>query len=119
MSTAAGPTGQVDAGQVDASQVTAADLISVVEAIPGVRGIEASIATTLRSLDARLRRQNTDHIRYGMVIDPVTGQVVVEVALTVLRPVWQIVAEVQRAVQGVLEDSGTDREVLVRVQSVS
>ncbi|WP_313818380.1 hypothetical protein [Citricoccus sp.] len=104
-----GPTGAV----------TAADLISVVEAVPGVRGIEAGIATTLRSLDARLRRQHTDHVRFGMVIDPVTGQVVVEIALTVLRPVWQIVAEVQGAVQAALQDAGTGREVLVRVQSLS
>ncbi|WP_313823517.1 hypothetical protein [Citricoccus sp.] len=104
---------------VPAGPVTAADLISVVEAVPGVRGIEPGIATSLRSLDARLRHQNTEHVRFGMVIDPVTGQVVVEIALTVLRPVWQIVAEVQVAVQAALQDSGSGREVLVRVQSLS
>ncbi|GGO49040.1 hypothetical protein GCM10010977_30000 [Citricoccus zhacaiensis] len=54
-----------------------------------------------------------------MVIDPVTGDVVVEIALAASRPVWQIVAEVQVAVQATRQDSGTGREVLVRVQSLS
>ncbi|GAA1682300.1 hypothetical protein GCM10009791_31640 [Citricoccus zhacaiensis] len=58
-------------------------------------------------------------MRFGMVIDPVTGDVVVEIALAASRPVWQIVAEVQVAVQATRQDSGTGREVLVRVQSLS
>lgn len=108
--TPVGPVGQ-------AEPVTAADLITVVETVAGVRGIEAGIATTLRSLDARLRRQHSEFVRYGLIIDPTTGQVTVEISLMTHRPVREIVAEVQGAVQAALHDAG--REVVVRVQSLS
>lgn len=101
------------------SPVGAADLIDVVTAVPGVTGLEPGIATTLRALDARLRRSDASAARYGLVIDRDSGDVTVEIAVGGRLPVRSIVEEVQRAVQLAAGDPGAGRpQVLVRVQSL-
>lgn len=98
----------------------AAALIDVVTTVPGVVGLEPGIATTLRTLDARLRRSTPSAARYGLVIDPGTGDVIVEISVGGPLPVRSVVEEVQRAVQLAVGDPATGRpEVLVRVQSLS
>lgn len=94
-------------------------LTDVVTAVPGVLGLEPGIATTLRTLDARLRRSTPSAARYGLVIDPATGDVVVEISVGGPLPVRSVVEEVQRAVQLAAGVPVTGRpEVLVRVQSL-
>lgn len=97
--------------------VTAADLVELVRAVPGVAGIEPGIGTTLRAIDARLRRSGTAAVSYGLHVDPSTGDVFVEIALNGPRPVREVVEQVQRAVLAAL--GGPGGVVLVRVQSLS
>ena len=99
--------------------ITANDLVGLVEAVPGVRGIEAGIATTLRTLDARLRRR-AERARFGLSIEPDSQLITVELALSGARPVRAIVEDVQRAVHEALASAGgPPHEVLVRVQSLT
>lgn len=100
--------------------VGAATLVDVVTAVPGVAGLEPGVATTLRSLDARLRRGDTSAARYGLVIDRESGRVVVEIAVSGALPVRRVVEDVQRAVHRAVSDTDAPaREVLVRVQSLA
>ncbi|WP_114853954.1 hypothetical protein [Brachybacterium sp. YJGR34] len=107
------------------TETTAADLLAVVHAVPGVQGVEPGITTTLRALDARLRRDSTSRDRYGLHVDAAARTVVIEVALAPVAPVRDIVEALQTAVQDALDDSdatpGPERpwEVTVRVQSIS
>lgn len=107
-------------------RASAADLVGVVQAVPGVHGIEAGVASTLRTIDARLRRSRARSARYGLVVDEETRTVTVEVGLTSDVPVRRVVEAIQRAVQAALEpDPGTGDgpeepwQVLVRVQSLT
>lgn len=107
------------------TETSAADLVEAVCAVPGVRGIEAGIASSLRTLDARLRGDRA-RARYGVVIDSEFRIVTAEVGLGPGAPVRVIVEEIQRAVQRALDRSVADEpgegrawRVLVRVQSVS
>ncbi|ATG53369.1 hypothetical protein CFK41_00200 [Brachybacterium ginsengisoli] len=98
----------------------AATLVDVVTAVPGVDGLEPGIATTLRTLDARLRRGDTSAARYGLVIDREAGRIVVEIAVNGALPVRRVVEDVQRAVHRAVADAaGVPSEVLVRVQSLA
>lgn len=100
-------------------QSTTTTLLEAVLAVPGVAGLEPGVATTLRALDARLRRTGADLARYGLVVDPASGAVTVEISLDGPRPVRSVVEEVQRAVRAALAPTGpADRLVLVRVQSL-
>ncbi|OYN96934.1 hypothetical protein [Enemella evansiae] len=99
---------------------TAAELTSVVTAIPGVRGIEPGITSTLRALDARIRRSQASQARYGLMVEPDQGTVTVEIGVDSSRPVRDIVEDTQRAVQRAIDDSdAASMTVLVRVQSVA
>lgn len=114
------PQSPLNSESVRTPRTGAAELIDVVTAVPGVSGLEPGIATTLRALDARLRRADPTASRYGLVIDPGTGDVTVEIAVGGPLPVRSIVEEVQRAVQLAVGDPGTCRpQVLVRVQSLT
>ncbi|GAA2100140.1 MULTISPECIES: hypothetical protein [Brevibacterium] len=94
-------------------------LVSLVEAVPGIRGMEPGIATTLRTLDARLRRR-AERARFGLTIDPDAHLITVELALSGPRPVRAVVEDVQREVhEAVASAGGAQHEVLVRVQSLS
>lgn len=109
----------VQKGETQAA-VDAATLVDVVSAVPGVNGLEPGIATTLRTLDARLRRGDTSAARCGLVIDRAGGRIIVEIAVSGALPVRRIVEDVQRAVhRGVAGPGTTAPEVLVRVQSLS
>lgn len=110
---------------VQITDVRATDLIGVVTAVPGVRGIEPGVASTLRTLDARLRRHNPSAARYGLIVDQETGDVTVEVALYSDLPVRSVVEDVQRSILRALGHTETGRvepgrpRVLVRVQSLT
>lgn len=86
----------------------------------GVSGLEPGIATTLRTLDARLRRNDSSANRYGLVIDRDSGRVTVEIGVRGPTPVRRIVEDVQRAIQRAAGDPGIGApQVLVRVQSLT
>lgn len=94
------------------------DLVRAVLAVPGVGGLEPGVTSTLRALDARLRRRPEAVARYGLHLDEAQSRVVVEVGLRTQEPLRQVVEDLQATVAGVLGASGHgDLEVLVRVQS--
>ncbi|AXK46539.1 hypothetical protein [Brachybacterium saurashtrense] len=111
-------TEPVPTGPAPCSRLDVADLVGAVTAVPGVSGLEPGIATTLRTLDARLRRSGASSARYGLVVDRVSGEVTVEIGVAGPLPVRRIVEDVQRTVQRAAIGSAVPR-VLVRVQSLS
>ncbi|MGP9536635.1 hypothetical protein ACT3SP_01395 [Brachybacterium sp. AOP43-C2-M15] len=109
----------VHAAAARTSTADAAALIDVVTAVPGVIGLEPGVATTLRTLDARLRRSDPSASRYGLVIDRDTGDVTVEIAVRGPLPLRSTVEEVQRTVRRAMGDrAAASPQVLVRVQSL-
>lgn len=91
---------------LDPAATDAADLVDVVTAVPGVAGLEPGVATTLRTLDARLRRSDPSAARYGLVLDRDRGEVTVEISLSGPLPLRSVVEEVQRAVQRAVAGNG-------------
>ncbi len=110
------------------------DLLAVVTSVPGVHAIEPGLGTSLRTLDARLRRREDRTAHFGLHIDTAEGTAVVEVALDRSRPVRETVRDIQLALRGALakqagwapeaesgDSPGTtpaSPEVSVRVQSL-
>ncbi len=96
-----------------------ASLSEAVTAIPGVLASEPGVASTLRAVDARIRRVREAPDRFGIITDDSAATVIVEVRVRTGRLIREIVTEVQLAVQECLQ--GTPRQdysVHVRVQSV-
>ena len=85
----------------------AADLVRTITAVPGVRGIEPGIASTMRTLDARVRGERADTARFGVVIDTGDSRVTIEVGLDGTRPIRQVVRAIQEAVLSALEEGST------------
>lgn len=98
------------------SEVAAADLIDLVLAVPGVTGMVPGIASTLRTLDSRIRRDSRADLASGLLIDPVAGTVTAEVGVDGSRPVRDIVRDVQLALRAQMGES--DLEIRVRVQTI-
>ncbi|MFN3600840.1 MAG: transcriptional regulator [Dietzia sp.] len=98
---------------------TTAEVIALVVAIPGVNGIEPGIGTTLRALDARIRRAGSDSSHFGLHIDRAERKVTVEVCLDPSRSVRQSVREIQSVLRNALGSTVPDgTELEVRVQSL-
>lgn len=101
------------------SEITARDLVNVVVTVPGVRGIEPGVATTLRTLDSRIRRTGTGTHHFGVHIDRDQSTATVEVGLDRSRPIRETVREIQRVTLDALGDSVPEGTLPhVRVQSV-
>lgn len=99
---------------------TAADLVDLVAAVPGVRGIEPGVATTLRTLDARIRRTGAGSSHFGLHVDRDAATVTVEVCVDRSRPVRESVRDIQHTLQRTLRDAlPAGLEVHVRVQSLA
>ncbi|MET3861726.1 hypothetical protein ABIE38_002662 [Dietzia sp. 2505] len=101
------------------TEPTAAELIDLVVAVPGVNGIEPGIGTSLRALDARIRRADAGTSHFGLHVDRDGSRVTVEVSLDRSRPVRQCVRDIQsilRDALGATVPVGTELEV--RVQSL-
>ncbi|WP_010539574.1 hypothetical protein [Dietzia alimentaria] len=97
-----------------------ADIIGLVTSVPGVLGIEPGIGTTLRTLDARIRRAPGAANHFGLHIDSDKGEVVVEVCVDHSRETREIVREIQEVVRTALQGAhSTEPTILVRVQSLS
>lgn len=97
-----------------------ANIIGLVTSVPGVLGIEPGIGTTLRTLDARIRRAPGAAKHFGLHVDTDNGEVVVEVCVDHSRETREIVREIQEVVQTALHGAfSSEPTILVRVQSLS
>lgn len=95
-----------------------ASLSEAVTAIPGVLAIEPGVASTLRAVDARLRRIKETPARFGIITDDSTATIIIEVSLTDDRLIRDTVTEVQQAVgQFLSRTTKKNYTVHVRVQS--
>ena len=102
------------------TEPTAAQLIELVVAIPGVAGIEPGIGTSLRALDARIRRTEPHATHFGLHVDHNARTVTVEVSLNRSRPIRQTVRDIQHALHGALAETMPEpTQWQVRVQSLS
>ena len=117
---------------------SAAELAHLVTAVPGVRGIEPGIRSTLKAIGSRISQQNPQQARFGVVVEAGSRRAVIEIGIDGSRPVKDIVRDVQETIIRSLsqaddrddalearEDSGSsgvgDRsapQVTVRVQSL-
>ena len=120
------------------TSLSAAELAHLVTAVPGVRGIEPGIGSTLRAIGSHIRQQEPHQARFGVVVEAGSRRAVIEVGIDSSRPVKDIVRDVQETIIRSLsqagecddasesrEDSGSsgvrDRDtpqVTVRVQSL-
>lgn len=101
------------------TEPTAAELIDLVVAVPGVNGIEPGIGTSLRALDARIRRAGSESSHFGLHVDREGCRVTVEVSLDHSRPVRQSVRDIQVVLRNALGATAPDgTELEVRVQSL-
>ena len=120
------------------TSLSAAELAHLVTAVPGVRGIEPGIGSTLRAIGSHIRQQEPRQARFGVVVEAGSRRAVIEIGIDSSRPVKDIVRDVQETIIRSLsqagecddasesrEDSGSsgvgDRDtpqVTVRVQSL-
>ena len=103
-------------------KLSAAKLTHVVTGVPGVRGIEPGIGSTLKAIGSRMSGDLAD-ARFGIIIE--SGEkVIVEIGIDGSRKVKEIVHNVQEAVlasrEGGASGSGSkpQPQVRVRVQSL-
>ena len=120
------------------SSLSAAELAHLVTAVPGVRAIEPGIGSTLRALGSRMRQQDPQQARFGVIVEEGSSRAVIEIGIDGSRPVKDIVRDVQETIirslsqAGEAGDASDDREgsgssgagdrdaprVTVRVQSL-
>ena len=107
--------------------LSAAELTHVVTAVPGVRGIEPGVGSTLKAIGSRMSGDLAD-ARFGIIIE--SGEkVIIEIGIDGSRKVKEIVRDVQEAVlrssSQANRESGTSESgsksqphVMVRIQSL-
>lgn len=92
---------------------SAAELVHLVTAIPGVRGIEPGLASTLKVIGKRMQQQESQQDRFGIIIEEGTNRAIVEVGLDESRPVKQIVRDIQETViRSLTEPDAQDNEAV-------
>ena len=80
------------------TSLSAAELAHLVTAVPGVRAIEPGIGSTLRALDSRMRQQDPQQARFGVIVEEGSSRAVIEIGVDGSRPVKDIVRDVQEAI---------------------
>ena len=106
--------------------LSAAELTHVVTAVPGVRGIEPGIGSTLKAIGSR---GDPAAARFGVIIESGGQKVIIEIGIDGSRAIKEIVRDVQEAVlrslsqtnrEGGASESGSkpQPQVRVRVQSL-
>lgn len=88
------------------TSLSAAELAHLVTAVPGVRGIEPGIGSTLRALGSRMRQQDSQQTRFGVIVEEGSSRAVIEIGVDGSRPVKDIVRDVQEAIIGSLSQVG-------------
>ena len=87
------------------TSLSAAELAHLVTAVPGVRGIEPGIGSTLRALGSRMRQQDSQQTRFGVIVEEGSSRAVIEIGVDGSRPVKDIVRDVQEAIIGSLSQA--------------
>ena len=80
------------------TSLSVAELAHLVTAVPGVRGIEPGIGSTLRALGSRMRQQDSQQARFGVIVEEGSSRAVVEIGIDGSRPVKDIVRDVQESI---------------------
>ena len=88
------------------TSLSAAELAHLITAVPGVRAIEPGIGSTLRALGSRMRQQDSQQARFGVIVEEGSSRAVVEIGVDGSRPVKDIVRDVQEAVTRSLSQTG-------------
>ena len=88
------------------TSLSAAELARLVTAVPGVRGIEPGIGSTLRAIGNHMRQQDPQQARFGVVVEAGSRRAVIEIGIDGSRPVKDIVRDVQEAVIRSLSQAG-------------
>ena len=80
------------------TSLSAAELARLVTAVPGVRGIEPGIGSTLRAIGNHMRQQDPQQARFGVVVEAGSRRAVIEIGIDGSRPVKDIVRDVQESI---------------------
>ena len=88
------------------TSLSAAELANLVTAVPGVRGIEPGIGSTLRAIGNHMRQQDPQQARFGVVVEAGSRRAVIEIGLDGSRPVKDIVRDVQETIIRALSEAG-------------
>ena len=88
------------------TSLSAAELANLVTAVPGVRGIEPGIGSTLRALGSRMRQQDPQQARFGVIVEEGSSRAVIEIGIDGSRPVKDIVRDVQETIIRALSEAG-------------
>ena len=80
------------------TSLSAAELAHLVTAVPGVRGIEPGIGSTLRAIGSHIRQQDPHQARFGVVVEAGSRRAVIEIGIDGSRPVKDIVRDVQETI---------------------
>ena len=87
------------------TSLSAAELAHLVTAVPGVRAIEPGIGSTLRAIGSRMRQQDPQQARFGVIVEEGSSRAVIEIGIDGSRPVKDIVRDVQEAIIGSLSQA--------------
>ena len=88
------------------TSLSAAELANLVTAVPGVRGIEPGIGSTLRAIGSHIRQQDPRQARFGVVVEAGSHRAVIEIGIDSSRPVREIVHDVQETIIRSLSEAG-------------
>ena len=88
------------------TSLSAAELANLVTAVPGVRGIEPGIGSTLRAIGSHIRQQDPRQARFGVVVEAGSCRAVIEIGIDGSRPVKEIVRDVQETIIRALSKAG-------------
>ena len=98
------------------TSISAAELATAVTSVPGVRGVEPGIGSTLKTVGSRIQGTGAD-ARFGVIIDADGHSIVLEVGIDGSRPVKDIVRDIQETViRAVSKARGNGDETVVRVR---
>ena len=98
------------------TSISAAELATAVTSVPGVRGVEPGIGSTLKTVGSRIQGNGAD-ARSGVIIDADGQSIVLEVGIDGSRPVKDIVRDIQETViRAVSKARGNGDETVVRVR---
>ena len=88
------------------TSLSAAELANLVTAVPGVRGIEPGIGSTLRAIGNHMRQQDPQQARFGVIVEEGSSRAVIEIGIDGSRPVKDIVRDVQETIIRSLSQAG-------------
>ena len=88
------------------TNLSAAELAHLVTAVPGVRGIEPGIRSTLKAIGSRIGQQNPQQARFGVIVEAGSRRAVIEIGIEDSRPVKDIVRDVQETILRSLSQAG-------------